>query len=297
MKKLTTLILLITITVVANTSYGQRKISKEKTPEELRKEQDEKARGWLLGLNMGMIIPASYSANFYNGSESNMNKISLILDNQYYRPIIEARIGGEGIIKSYTLPTNMSYSPSMSVGFYARYNQNARSAWFVQFNYQKLKANDVFFINLNKPDISFEANYIQCPIIGQEERTNIDFGYMRNYPINESMDFLIETGLNFSNTKVLKNMISIEDLEYSIKYTGNHPEGPYSTNNSYDIRQGGIGIGAFVGSGVMLKFNENISLDPIASLYWSQTNLEGYNAFKPSFMFFARFVFRNFMNL
>jgi hypothetical protein len=192
----------------------------------------------------------------------------------------------------------MSYGPNMSVGFYARFNQNARSAWFVQFNYQKLKANDVFFLNLDVPSgFSFDKTYLQCPIIGQEERTNIDFGYMRNYPINETMDFLLETGLNFSNTKVLKNMILIEDLEYSIKYVGNHPDGPYSTNNTYEIRQGGIGIGAFIGSGVMLKFNENISLDPIASLYWSQTNLEGYNAFKPSFVFFARFVFRNFMDI
>jgi hypothetical protein len=296
MKKLTTLILLITITVVANTSFGQRKISKEKTLEELRQEEDEKARGWLLGLNMGMIAPSGYPANFYNGSQSNSNKISLIIDNQYYRPIIEQKVGYG--IKSYTLPANMSYGPNMSVGFYARFNQNARSAWFVQFNYQKLKANDVFFLNLDVPSgFSFDKTYLQCPIIGQEERTNIDFGYMRNYPINETMDFLLETGLNFSNTKVLKNMILIEDLEYSIKYVGNHPDGPYSTNNTYEIRQGGIGIGAFIGSGVMLKFNENISLDPIASLYWSQTNLEGYNAFKPSFVFFARFVFRNFMDI
>jgi hypothetical protein len=296
MKKLIAFIIFVSVLLGNNASFGQRKINKEKTPEELRREEDEKARGWFLGLNMGMEVAAGYPANFYNGSEGNINKISLILDNQYYRPIIEQKIGYA--YKSYTLPSNMSYSPAMSVGFYARFNQNARSAWFVQFNYQKLKANDVFLLNLDVPSgFSFEKTYIQCPIIGQEERTNIDLGYMRNYPINETMDFLIETGINLSNTKVLKNMISIQDLEYSIKYVGNHPEGPYSTNNTYDIRQGGIGIGAFVGSGLMLNFNENISLDPIASLYWSQTNLEGYNAFKPSFVFFARFVFRNFMDL
>ncbi len=296
MKRLILIVIIVVQCLSSLTLSAQRKVIKQKSPEEIQKEKDDKARGWYLGLNMGLILPAGYPANFYNGSEANENKISIILNNENYRQIIYEKIGYN--YKSYTLPQKMSYKPNMSVGFYAKFNQNARSAWFVQFNYQKLSANDVFLLNLDVPGgFSFDATYIQCAIIGQEERTNIDLGYMRNYPINETMDFLIETGINFSNTKVLKNMIQIEDLEYSIKYNGPHPEGPYSSTTDYNIRQGGIGLGAFVGTGLMLNFNENISLDPIVSMYWSQTNLEGYQAFKPSFVFFARFVFRNFLDI
>lgn len=251
------------------------------------------ALGWYYGMNMGSTLPSGHSASFYNGSENNENKLSRILNNTYYKTQIVQAIGYNYL--DYDLPAQMGYKPNFTVGGYARYQFTNRSSFMVQANYARLTATDIFLLNLDVPQgFSFDATYLECSIMGQEERTYIDLGYRFDVPSQSQHNTYLEIGINMNNTKVLKNMIQIETLEYNIKYVGEQPTGPYGQDPEYDIYQGGIGFGGFFSAGYSLRFNEKITLDPVATVYFTQTQLEGYNELKPGFNLMFRFTFRDF---
>jgi hypothetical protein len=286
MKRTEYLLLILFFTSVCSSSAQKNEFRNQEDPE------SEYVQHWNFGLNMGMILPDKQSANFYNGSAINENSANRILDNLYFKQQIVENIGYN--YKSYDLPENMAYKAAMSVGFYGRYNFSARSAFITQFNYHRLKANDIFLLNLEVPGgFSFEPTYYECAIIGQEARTNIDIGYMRSFPLQKKISIFTEIGFNLNNTVVDLNMIGINNLQYTIKYAGEHPQGPYSNNTYYDLRQGGIGYGGFITTGLSLEFNESVSLDPAISIYWSKVSLAPYDAFGPNFIFFVRFVMKN----
>ncbi|MGC8864766.1 MAG: autotransporter domain-containing protein [Bacteroidales bacterium] len=249
--------------------------------------------GWHYGLNTGLILPYGKPASFYNGSPQNDNKISLILDNQYYKTIIVQNIGYN--YTGYELPGHMVYQPNFSVGFFARYQYSTHSSLFAQTSYSRLTATDVFLLNLDLPQgYSFEPTYLECDIMGQESRTYIDLGYRHDFPSSTAHHLFLDVGFSMNNVKVLKNMIRIKNLEYNIKYSGEHPTGPYSQDPRYDIFQGGIGVGGFVNVGYDLQFNDNVSLEPLLGVNYSQTHLEGYTKPGPSWYFLVRFSFRSF---
>lgn len=256
-------------------------------------EQNENPElGWHYGLNTGMILPYGKPAGFYNGSSQNDNKISLILDNQYYKTIIVQHIGYN--YTGYDLPGNMVYQPNFSVGFFARYQFSAHSSLLVQTAYSRLTASDKFLLNLDLPQgYSFEPTYLECDIMGQESRTYIDLGYRHDFPSTTAHHLFLDVGFSMNNVKVLKNMIRVKDLEYSIKYSGEHPTGPYSQDPRYDIFQGGVGLGGFLNVGYDLRFNDNVSLEPLLGVNYSQTHLEGYTSPGPSWYFLVRFSFRS----
>ena len=285
MNKIKNLVYIVIILFYSTKIFSQQNIEYVQQADSLRK-------GWYFGINMGAAFPSNFSANFYNGSSENINKISLILDNQYYKPIIVQQIGYNYLF--YELPHKMSYQPNLTVGGYVRYQFSKRSSFLLQANYARLTASDVFLLYLEIPEgYSFDANYLQCQIMGQEERTYIDLGYRFDLRNHERYFPFIETGVNINNTKVLKNMIRIENQEYSIKYSGEHPIGPYS-QDYYDIYEGGIGVGGFFTLGYALNFNANISIDPSLTFYFTSTHLEGYTNMKPGFNLLVRLMFRNF---
>lgn len=261
---------------------------------DLKNEKPERP-GWSFGLNLGITTPSSFPANFYNGSSGNDNNLDRILGNKYYKEQIVPKIGYNYL--GWESPSAMSYKASMSVGFYVRYEFLKHRGFFAQFNYTKLKANDIFFLELDLPSgVSFDARYLQCPIRGEEERTMIELGYFYEIPLREKILLSIETGLQLTNTKVLANEIMIQDMTFNIKYDGEHPDGEWSTNTRYDIRQGGIGFGVFAGSHLRLLFSEKISFDPGFDLYMQNINLEGYQSFRLTPYFFARIIFHDFFS-
>ncbi len=261
---------------------------------DLKNEKPERP-GWSFGLNLGLTSPSGYPANFYNGATGNENNLDRILGNKYYKEQIVSKIGYNYL--GWEAPSDMGYKAAMSVGLYTRYEFLKHRGFFVQVNYVKLKTNDVFFLELDLPSgVSFDARYLQCPIRGEEERTMIELGYFHEVPLSEKMLLSLETGVQLTNTKVLANEIMVDDLLFNIKYDGEHPDGEWSTNTRYDIRQGGIGFGVFAGSHLRLLFSDKISFDPGFDLYMQNINLEGYQAFKLSPYFFARIIFHNFFS-
>lgn len=248
--------------------------------------------GWHFGLNTGMLLPYGKPAGFYSGSAQNENRISLILDNTYYKTQIVQHIGYN--YTGYELPQNMGYKPNFGVGFFVRYQFSGFSSIFVETSYSRLTASDIFLLQLDVPQgYSFDPTYLECKIMGQEERTYLNFGYRYDFPSDNIGHLFGETGFSMNNVKVLKNMFKINNLEYSIKYSGEHPTGPYSQDPRYDFYQGGVGVGGFFNVGTHFRFNDNVSIQPLLGVNYSTTQLEGYNSPGPTWYFCFRFNFRS----
>jgi hypothetical protein len=263
---------------------------------EKNKERGVDKRGLIFGINMGMLKGNSYNAMYYNGDTArNENSINYILKNTYQYNEIKHQLN-ERNFKLYALPNNMSYNASIMVGFYARYNYNNTTGYFISFNFSKLNTNGVFSLSIDSATFTSEPALRYFSIYGQEERTYIDIGLHKEFYLGDKSNFFVEGGINFTNTLVKKNGIVIGNLDYSIiNVYGNQPYTPGSGAIPYEVRQGGIGFGFFGGCGVNLNFNDKISVDPGLNLYYQSINLLGYEQYRLNYFLYVRLMMRNFL--
>ncbi len=261
-----------------------------------KKDKTIDKRGLTFGINMGMIKGNSYNAMNYNGDTvKNENSINYILKNTYHYNEIKHELN-ERNFRLYSIPGNMSYDASIMVGFYARYNYNNSTGIFIQFNFSKLNTNGLFALSIDSATFTSEPALRYFPIYGQEERTYIDIGLHKEYYLGEKANFFINGGLNFTNTLVTKNGITINDLDFSIiNVYGNQSYVPGSGAQPYEVRQGGIGFGFFGGCGVNLNFNEKVSVDPGLNLYYQSIKLSGYEQYRLNYYLYIRLMLRNFL--
>ncbi len=227
--------------------------------------------GFYFGVNMGFYFANRYTAQYYNGSEENktgVNKVDSVINYPLNYQNIKQVLIYDFYLPKGGLPIEMKYSPAFLIGFFTKYNFK-NSGIFMQFNFCKLKTNDVFTLVIKDPNnFSSEPEYKQEAISGSEQRANIDIGYSYTfYPKKKNRPY-IELGYNINSTKFIDNKIKIENLEYSI---ANY----YYTY--YNIKQSGVGMGGFFGSGVELNFSESISVNPGFDIYWTKINLGNYN--------------------
>lgn len=257
--------------------------------------QKPQQRGyWDAGFNWGFFMANKYTGNFYNGTGE--NDINRILGNFYYMEDVVRELDHTYDTADIELPGEMKYKPAMSVGFHGAYYVANGLAIIFQGTYARLKATDAFLIHYN--DIQFPTNTVEsyaiCAIQGVEERTMIDIGIRRSYPVNSITDFFFETGFNFTNTIVKEHKIQVGDLTYSIKNTyKNDPYVPNTNYQTYDIRQGGIGWGTMLSLGSTFYFSEQLSIQVAATGYYNTTKLPGYEQFALHINPNVRLVFQN----
>jgi len=265
-------------------------------------EDNQNIGGFQYGLDFGLYMPNKYSANYYNGSEGNLNNIKYIFSTDtYYKEILQAlNVSDTSHFYLNECPTDMRYPKTISAGLYISYNFNRSTGVYIQFNYVKLKPKDFFTISISPQDeILTKPTLLQFPIIGEEERINIDLGYSQAFRLTENIDIVSEAGIALNDTKVLTSKIIIKDVKYGndkeynlINVYGNKQYAPGTNQQAYNIVQGGIGIGLHGGAGIRFNFNENYSLQPGATLYWNNVNLQGYNDMRFSSFFYLRFIAR-----
>jgi len=257
-------------------------------------EDSRETGGFQFGLNFGMYLANKYPANYYNGSDANLNNIKYILGNKYlYYDIYKTipRITDTFFVKQY--PTDMHYPATASAGLYISYNFNRSTGVYIQFNYVKLKPHDAFTVEVDPKEYLTNPDLRLYSISGEEERINIDLGYSRSFRLGQNIDIIGEAGIALNDIKVLKSRIYIEDKEYSIiNVYGKNSYIPNSNMQSYNITQGGIGIGLHGGAGVRFNFSDSFALQPGATLYWNNVNLEGYKDMRFSSFFYLRFIAR-----
>ncbi len=249
-------------------------------------------KSWGFGINIGAAFANKYQANFYNGAEGNQNALSYILNNSYNRADIRRVLNDTFSIVG--MPTKMRYNPAAAIGFILKKNFNNNIGVFVQFNYMKFTASDMFTLKIgNMPSgYSDSVNTLDCKIWGKEQRINIDIGVSGQMYFAPKIYGFLEGGFNLNNTRVVENKIAIKTLEYSIiNIYGGQPYVPNTQLQEYKVHEGGLGIGAFVTPGIKFQFNDNVAVDILGSIYWAKINLMHYNTFRPQFNLGIRFMF------
>jgi hypothetical protein len=262
-----------------------------------REDKDSQDYGGLqFGLDFGMYLANKYPANYYNGSDGNENNIKYVFGNTYYNNEIKQLLNVSDTSKFFLreYPTNMHYPATPSAGLYISYNFNRSTGIYLQFNYVKLKPHDVFSIEVSPQDeVLTNPDLRLYSISGVEERINIDIGYSKAFRVSDNTDFMGEAGIAVNDIRVLKSSINIENKEYSlINIYGKDSYVPGASQQVYDIYEGGIGIGIHGGAGIKFNFSESFALQPGATLYWNNVNLEGYKDMRFNSFFYLRFIAR-----
>jgi len=239
-----------------------------------------------LSIGAGCFRASSYVANYYNGSENNVNKISYVLGNSYWRNDIKQELNGRNF-ELYELPTNMRYKIATSVMARLAINTSSQSSFFIQVNQVNLIATDIFTLRVesSQPFIS-QPDLKQCKIWGIESRSMIDAGLQqRNELEAQNWYWFYELAFNLTNTKVKENSIEIEHFTKSIIDRGVYIPG----QPLYDARpQSAIGIGLVGTIGWQYAINANASFDIGLTTYLQDINLTGYKDFNTNFNLFFR---------
>lgn len=257
------------------------------------KKTDSTALGWQYGLNIGFYFANAKSAGFYSGKEGNENEISIVFGNKYRYDEIRQLLFADTLILR-ELPSRMTYDPALMIGILGKYQFNETYGLILQFNYVKLKTTDFFTVEVDPKSFLTQPDLRLFGILGEEERVNVEIGIASKYRIGHNMNFFLETGLNINDSEARENKIQIEGREFDIvNIYGSQNYVPNTSLQTYEIRQGGIGFGIFLNTGVQFVFNENLSMDPSLSLWWKRINLAGYDAYTPHFSINVRFLFKD----
>ncbi len=249
------------------------------------------ASGWDFGLNFGFYIPPAYHAGFYDGSEENVNKMSYVFGNKYYRDEISRSLNSSDTFFITGMPQNMHYTGAFTIGLYFRRTFDKYFGFSMQFNYSKLHANDLFQIEVDPNTILTEPDLRTFPIWGVEERVNIDLNFSKYFHTKSKISLpFVEAGFNINSSTVKENMIQINDLKYSLVdvYLNGSGYVPNLSQTTYTVHQGGIGWGINAGGGLRLIFNEAVSVDPGVTFYYQKVALENYEKFKPGVVIYVR---------
>jgi hypothetical protein len=252
---------------------------------------DEK--GWAFGLNIGFYYPSKHTAAFYNGESYNVNNAEYVMSNHYWYEDIFFDLGAHDTVFVSGLPSNMHYQPAMQPGIFAQYNFNLKWSLIIEFNYMKLKANDVIVFDVDPPqDYAANHDLRLYPINGIEERVYGDIGLRRTYKENARFSYFVMGGLNVNSTKVKKSTFNVEDIEYNM--VNNYVNGYYvpgGNSQTYNVYQGGIGIGMFAGGGASFTFGNAVVLEPGITAHWLMVKLERYQNMNPGIGAYVRFLF------
>lgn len=284
MKKIIYIVCLVSVFFLPK-GFAQRDDDADDWYEEQEKQDEKTTKLISIGFGAGGFFASKYVANYYNGSENNVNKISYVLDNGYWYNEIKNETQPYDF-ELYELPTNMRYKVSTAVNFRAAMRTSDRTSVFFQFNQVNLTATDIFTIELidATPWVS-EPTLMICNIWGGESRTMIDVGFRRLFESDSRWQGYFEMAFNVTNTKVKENKIQIGNFTQSII-----DRGAYVPNQAmYDeIPQIGNGIGISGALGLQYNIARNAFFDVGICTHLQDINLEGYKDFNTNFNLFVR---------
>jgi hypothetical protein len=249
-------------------------------------------KGWVFGLNFGVYYTSRKTAGYYNGNLNNENNVGYVMNNYYWYQDIFHAMGAHDTVQVYGLPQDMHYKLSMQPGIYMQYCFSPTLALLIEFNYMKLKSEDVIVFEVDPPqDYLANPDLRLYPIHGAEERIYADIGIKRTIPKSKKFSYYYMGGVNVNSTQVKKSSFYVENVEYSMinNIDGSYvPGGNYQT---YNVYQGGIGLGIFGGAGTTLTFANRMVAELGLTSHLVMVNLTGYESMNPGIGANVRFIF------
>ena len=227
-------------------------------------EEEEKSPLFFGGVNIGAFFSNSNSAIIYTGA-SNITPygIDYILNIPQYKSTFDTYFKYPYALAE--TPLSPTYSPALDIGLHAGVNLNKMSAIYIDINIAKLKYKQFFTMEINDPlSQSPEPTYEQLPVLGEEQRFNLNLGTQLSLYNDEKSNFYWAFFGNFNSTKLVRNYIVINNREYEILHTS--PQQP-------NVKPGGIGYGAGTGLGFKYKLTSNFVVDLAYNLYYTKTKM------------------------
>lgn len=255
-------------------------------------EEPDSVRKFEFGLNFGAYFANKFSANYYNGTPGNTNKVSYVMSNKYwYQDIKRALNASDTVLVQrdiYTgtdgYPRNMHYNVAFSGGLYLRMNFDRKNSIFLEANYAGLKASDMLVMEVDPPNYLTMPDLRYLPIEGKEGRVMIDLGYQRNFPMKSKIYFFVQAAATMCYTQVRESYFVVEGTKYSIiNIYGDQIYVPNTNQQTQNIYQNAFGFGGMIGLGAGLPLTDMFGLEPGFTMQYYPTNLSGYTGFKPSF--------------
>ena len=282
--------------LIAQNYSGREKSGKQPLQRASKpKDPEKKVTRINFGINIGMYDANKYPANFYNGSDQNVNKVSYVMSNYYWYQDIKRSLGlgATDTVVASEFPMNMRYKVVISGGVFVRVNLSRFWGLCLDANYTQLKAEDVVTFLVN-PQYNYTFPDIRLiPISGTEERIHFDLLLQRNFWLKSKIYFFAQGGLNLNYTRVLKSIIYVNQ-EYSlINIYGSEFYVPGSNLQENLVFQGGLGYGLNLGGGIGVPLADMFGIEPGGYINYNNVRLEGYPDFKLSFGFYVRILFGN----
>ena len=294
-------ILLILSLFVSHHLIAQDNSSKEKPGKQplqrasKPKDAEKSVNRWSLGINIGMYDANKYPANFYNGSDQNVNNVSYLMSNTYWKDDIKQSLGLSitDSVKVGEFPTNMHYKIVMSGGVFARYNLSRYYGVCLDVNYTQLKAENVVTFLVN-PQYNYTFPDIRLiPISGVEQRIHFDLLIQQNFWLRSKTYLFLQGGLNMNYLRVQKSIIYF-DKEYSlINIYGSQGFLQGTNQQENQVLEGGFGYGLNLGGGAGIPLVGIFGIEPGGFINYNNVALTGYTQFKLSFGFYVRLLFGN----
>lgn len=281
---------ILLFTSLVNISIGQDLYTKENCKER---------SGFEYGGLAGIYLPYNSNADFYSGKPGNENDVPYLFNNSYWYEEMRHLLDFNDTAFVLEYPERMGYSPSFSFGLFVKYDLDCHSGIYLQFYYVKLKANDIVTVEVDPPqDYLAEPDIRLCPIKGVEERNIVDLGYTYSFGMSKNARLTLGGGVSMNNSLVKENVIYIGEKKYNLVHVyGNRPYIPNSGQQTYEIRQGGIGFGAFGNIGVRMEFSPSIAIEPGCSLHYMMVNLKEKSDYTPEINCYVKLIFRDLLDM
>jgi len=253
--------------------------------------------GFEYGVMGGIFMANNKTADFYSGKPENENSVDYLMSNSYRYNEIKQLVDFHDTLFVLEYPGKMSYSPAFSFGLFVKYDFNCHTGIYAQFSYVKLNSNDVVTFEVDPKEYLTEPDIRLFPIKGVEERNMLDLGISHAIGLNKNARMTIGGGISMNNTLVNESAIYIEEKKYSlVNIYGNRPYVPGTNQQSYEIRQGGIGFGIYGNVGARLEFSPTIAIEPGVIVHLMKVNLEEHADFLPQYNFYLKLIFRDLLN-
>jgi hypothetical protein len=230
-----------------------------------------KSKGFHFGFIVGSLFANKYTASLYDGYGLDADGFKNDFSNSAMNRKINWEYGGgngqpdriavalgvnhsDWTFDETDMPINMHYTPAIFVGLQTRYCFNNKDALLLNANGTKLTANGDFTITTTAPTVGttqYPQNIKTFPIIGGEQRLDLQMGYQRIMGDNDKLNFFMEGGLTFTMVKFNRNIIQINNLAIDLSTYYNYQG--YVEYRAKNLT--GVSFGAFAGMGLNLSIS------------------------------------------
>ena len=271
------LLLLVALVMLTATIPGQASTSEAGSRFTDDETEDLRTIAFTYGLNLGSYFANNATANYYNGSGRHSLESALNRQHNYNR--IRESLGYD--FELHGLPLSMSYSPAILVGVFGTIQIGKRTAIHGEFNFARLRLDDQFTLELDKPSFIEGDNVVRYPLSGVEERSEIQLGIQHTTIIpGGTIHPFVEGGVSLVNTRVRENRARIEGQSYSIRNI---------SDTHYDFRDDGIGMGGYASLGLRMDLGDSYALALGGGTRYSMIRLgEVYEGYYFNYTLFVR---------